>query len=129
MHGPGELVELARTVGSDYQTAHTQHIDILVTPPPLPQPAPDGPTASVSVSTTTPKVGAIVTFDASASQAGPGHSIVNYFWDFGDGQPNDEHGFDASHAYSAPGTYTMTVGVVDELGRIASTFRTVTVTP
>ena len=76
-----------------------------------------------------PKVGQLVAFDASTSQAGAGHTIANYFWDFGDGRPNDEHGSDASHAYPAAGTYTMVLGVIDELGRIASTFNTVVVTP
>ena len=66
-------------------------------------------------------------FDASGSQPAAGHSIVSYFWDFGDGRLNDEHGNDASHAYAAAGTYTMVLGVTDEAGHSNSTFKQIVV--
>jgi PKD repeat protein len=68
-------------------------------------------------------------FEAISSQAAPGHSIRDYFWDFGDGLPQSEEGHDASHIYEAAGTYTMVLGVVDDVGRIGSIFKTIVVSP
>jgi PKD domain len=128
--GPPSLVWITVTpIGSNYETAIPQHAAIKVTPPPVPPPVVGAPTAAVTFTPTSPKVGQLVVFDATASQAGPGHTLVTYFWDFGDGLPNEEHGDDASHAYVAAGRYTMILGVADELGRISSTFNTIVVAP
>jgi PKD repeat protein len=116
-------------IGTNYQTANFTHVDILVTPPPVPVPGPGAPIASVSMSPSSPKIGQNVLFDASSSTPGAGHQLVNYYWEFGDGLPNDEHGSDASHTYTSVGTFTMVLGVVDEAGQISSTYRTVIVTP
>ena len=67
-------------------------------------------------------------FDASSSQAAAGRRIVTYAWDFGDNQANDEHGSDASHPYTSAGSYTVVLGVVDDLGRVGSSIRTIAVT-
>jgi PKD repeat protein len=53
-----------------------------------------------------------VTFDATASVDSDG-TIINYFWDFGDG--NTANGSTASHTY-APGNYTAQLVVTDNLG-------------
>jgi PKD repeat protein len=116
-------------VGTDYQSANAEHVDILVTPPPVPVAGAGSPTASLTMSPASPKVGQNVTFDASSSTAASGHRLTTYYWSFGDSLPNDEHGTDASHVYLTSGTYTMILGVVDEAGQMSSTFRTVVVTP
>jgi hypothetical protein len=116
-------------VGQNFLTAVPVHAVIKVTPPPVPRLGVDTPIADVTYTPTSPSVGQLVVFDASTSTPAPGHSIVSYFWDFGDARPyaNDEHGNDASHAYVAPGSYTMVLGVTDEAGHSSSTFKTIVV--
>jgi hypothetical protein len=54
---------------------------------------------------------------------------ARYEWDFGD--PNSKYnnlvGFNAAHAYDAPGTYTVTLRVTNEAGAAATVSRQVTV--
>ena len=128
--GPATRVSIQATrIGSDFQTAIAQHADVNTIPPPLPAAVPGAPVACVTFVPAAPKVGDLVTFDASCSQPGSGHSIVSYFWIFGDNTANDEHGVDASHTYTASGAYSMVLGVVDEVGQTGSTFRTIIVIP
>ena len=54
-----------------------------------------------------------VDFDGSASYDEDG-SIVNYEWDFGDGET--DFGLNVSHAWTAPGEYTVTLTVTDNEG-------------
>ena len=58
-----------------------------------------------------------IEFDASES-FDPDGSIASYHWDFGDGQSSDE--IIATHAYSNPGTYTVTLTITDNEGESAS---------
>lgn len=51
-----------------------------------------------------------ISVDASASLG----DVVNYQWDFGDG--NSSSGITASHIYSVAGTYTIQLTVIDEKG-------------
>ena len=125
---PGQQVGISVVpVGANYSTAIPVNAVIKVTPPPVPILGVDSPTAAVTYAPSTPKVGDLITFDASTSTAASGHSILSYFWDFGDGRLNDEHGSDASHAYAAAGTYTMVLGVTDEAGHSSSTFKSIVV--
>lgn len=121
-----QVAVVATPVGTDYATAVPHSVQLLIVPPPVPTVA-GAPVASLSASATSAKVGQVVTFDASGSQATSGSSIASYYWNFGDNLPNDEHGSDASHAWSAAGTYTVVMGVQDDQGRIASTFKTIVV--
>jgi chitodextrinase len=114
-------------VGTNYYTVAPVHASIKVTPPPVLVLGVDSPVAAVTYAPTAPKVGQELTFDASGSTAASGHEIVNYFWDFGDGRVNDEHGNDASHVYLAAGTYIMVLGVTDEAGHSASTYKQIVV--
>ena len=54
---------------------------------------------------------------------------ARYEWDFGDpnGKYNALTGFNASHVYDAPGTYTVTLKVTDDVGRSTTVTQTVTV--
>ncbi len=53
-----------------------------------------------------------VFFD-NLSNAGSGSGIVNYEWNFGDGSPTTSI-FEPSHAYSAPGTFEVTLKVTNQ---------------
>ena len=56
----------------------------------------------------------------------PDGTVVSYAWNFGDGA--SAAGVSASHAYAAPGTYTITLIVTDNVGTTTSTSQQVTVT-
>ncbi len=58
--------------------------------------------------------GAAVSFDASSSTAAPGRSLVAYAWDFGDHQTGT--GSTTTHAYTAQGSYPVTLTVTDDRG-------------
>jgi chitodextrinase len=64
-----------------------------------------------------------VLFDASTSRG----SIASYEWNFGDGARGDGQVDD--HAYGAPGTYVVTLTLVDPYGRTAARSQSLTVTP
>jgi PKD repeat protein len=68
------------------------------------------------------------TFDGSASSDSDG-TIASYAWNFGDG--STASGANASHTYSAAGTYTATLTVTDDLGAtgVSNQSVTVSVTP
>ena len=65
-----------------------------------------------------------VDFDAGAS-FDPDGSIVSYAWDFGDSATAT--GAQASHTYSALGTYTVTLTVTDDLGAVGTDTATIEV--
>jgi PKD repeat protein len=74
-------------------------------------PVPDAaPTARIEQTLT----GRTVTVDGSASDD-PAGSVVTYLWEFGDG--GTAHGATATHAYTEPGTYLVTLAVQDKRGR------------
>jgi hypothetical protein len=118
----------ATPVGTDYAAAVPHRVELLVVPPPVPTAVAGAPTASLLASTTSAKVGQLVTFDASGSIASPGSSIALFVWSFGDSLFNEEHGSDASHVFASPGSFTVVVGVQDDQGRTGSTFKTIVVT-
>ena len=64
------------------------------------------PTAALGASPAVPIPGQSVTFNAGGSGDSDG-AIASYAWDFGDG--NTGTGQTPSHAYAAPGTYTVTL--------------------
>src|SRR4029453_11726821 len=67
-----------------------------------------------------------VAFTAPGS-SDPEVGTLTYSWDFGDG--NNSAQADPVHTYAAPGTYTATLTVTDQLDGTASQTVTVTVTP
>ena len=66
-----------------------------------------------------------VFFNASASRPAPGRTLTDYRWDFGDGQSGT--GVQPSHAYASPGTYNVTLVVTDDVGRVATITKSLTV--
>jgi heat shock protein HslJ len=88
-------------------------IELTVEPYPAPPAAPEAPTAVISA----PLEGVVaqaITFDGSVSLSSAG--IASYAWDFGDGATAD--GITIEHAYAAPGSYTVTLTVVDTNGQV-----------
>lgn len=81
---------------------------------------PSAPVPSFTKSVPTPFTGS---FNASASTAAGG--IAAYAWNFGDGIRS--YGVSPIHAYSAHGTYTVTLTVIDEFGQKVSTSQSLTV--
>jgi immune inhibitor A len=76
------------------------------------QPAVDAPAdARIGVRATTAAVGDTVTFDGSAST---GDLPLAYAWNLGDGTTAE--GPTVNHAYGEPGTYTVTLAVMDATG-------------
>jgi PKD repeat protein len=84
------------------------------------------PVAAFTFSPANPVAGAVVTFNAAGSYD-PDGSIVTYTWTFGDGWSGSNPVPTATHAYGAPGAYTVTLTVTDNLGTTGSTTRTVQV--
>jgi PKD repeat protein len=75
------------------------------------------PVASFTESAETVSVGEFITFNALSS-FDPDGSIGGYSWDFGDG--TTAIGVVVSHAYTAQGTYTVTLTVTDDDGATAT---------
>jgi PKD repeat protein len=74
-------------------------------------------TAEFTFSPANPQPNDDVRFNASASVAAPGRTIVSYVWDFGDG--GSATGVQASRRYTVARTYNVTLTVTDDLGRIS----------
>ena len=66
---------------------------------------------------------AVVDFDATSS-SDPDGGIVNYEWDFGDGETGS--GDIAGHYYATAGPFTVTLTVTDDMGATGSATGTVT---
>jgi len=82
------------------------------------------PIATFTESAETVYTGETITFNASNSYD-PDGSIVNYFWNFGDG--TNATSVIASHAYADDGVYTVTLTVTDDDGATASQMATKTI--
>ncbi len=84
------------------------------------------PEVNFTFSPETPYAYGTVTFDASAS-FNPHGSIINYTWDFGDGNTTMTTSPAMTHTYTMPGNYNVTLTVTDEFGLINSTTTNLTV--
>lgn len=83
------------------------------------------PVAVARVSTNAPQVGETVSFDASGSTDSDGQ-VVGYLWQFGDGRSSNQAV--TTHAYTQPGTYTLSLTVTDDDGATGSVSGQLTVT-
>jgi PKD repeat protein len=85
------------------------------------------PTASLVASPTAPRANIdVVNFNASASKAVVGRTIVEYSFDFGDGSPIvSGPGPTVQHLYGAAKSYTVTLRVTDDAGRVGVATTTV----
>lgn len=84
------------------------------------------PTADFVFSPTQPIVNQEIFFNAAASTAGPGRTLVAYDWNFGSGTP--QRGLTVTKSYDVPGTYNVTLTVTDDAGQTATAAKAVTVT-
>jgi PKD repeat protein len=83
------------------------------------------PTASFTISPSSPALFESVMFNAEASRVGvPGRTFTSQ-WNFGDGATGT--GTTTSHAYSALGTYVVTLTLTDNAGVQSTTTQTVTI--
>ena len=87
----------------------------------------DLPTARFVTSALNGYVGQPVGFDASFS-TDPNNNIVSYDWDFGDGSPHGSQQI-ISRVYTATGTYTVTLTIIDGDGLTDTTSLTMVVLP
>ncbi len=87
-----------------------------------------GPTAEFVFSPTGPTAGQVVFFDGRASQPGPGRSITQYRWSFGDGTLVVQ-GPRTNHQFVAAGVYTVQLTIRNDAGEEASVSQDVTVAP
>ena len=79
----------------------------------------DPPIAVASMSEASPALicqGESVSFDASPSFAGFGHSLVQYSWNFDDGSIDSTSGPTTSHVFEEPGEYVVQIVLTDEIG-------------
>lgn len=95
---------------------------VSVTLPPIAANSP--PVANFSFSPSSPTVGDVVSFDASAS-SDPDGTITSYAWNFGDG--NTGSGQFVTHTFAATGTRNVTLTVTDNQGAQDSHTRTVSI--
>jgi PKD repeat protein len=84
-----------------------------------------GLTANIVFSPTPVVFGQPTFFNASASKAGPGHSIASYDWNFGDGATGS--GMTTSHSFATVGTYNVILTVTDDAGHTETATTTVDV--
>jgi PKD repeat protein len=117
----GTIVDIIITpVGSDFGNSSSRVASIRLVPPGVVIP-PDSLLPAFTFTPGSPSDNQTVLFDASTSQ-GP---IVDYRWNFGDG--GNASGRTATHAFSRPGTFAVTLTITDGFGRSASTVQSVTV--
>jgi len=81
------------------------------------------PVAEFSFGPEEPTVGQTVAFDAGSSS--DDGEIVTYYWEFGDGQTGE--GSSASHQFTQPGTFEVTLWVTDDSEQASSITKTVVV--
>jgi PKD repeat protein len=86
----------------------------------------DSPTAAFDFAPTAPTTVQVIAFNATASTAVAGRTIVSYVWNWGDGTPVGS-GVASSHSYPTPGTRNVTLTVVDNTGKSGTLTKAVTV--
>lgn len=82
-------------------------------------------TVDFTMSPANPGVNQTIFFNASASRAATGRTLVKYDWDFGKGTTGS--GVTVTKTYAEPGTYTITLKVTDDAAAFASTTKTLQV--
>jgi PKD repeat protein len=112
-------------IGSDFGNSSTRTASVRLVPRgTIVVPANLRP--AFTVSPTTASESQTILFDASTSTSTANNPIVEYLWNFGDG--TTASGVTTSHAYNRADSYSVTLTVVDGVGRAAQTTRGVTIT-
>jgi ABC-type branched-subunit amino acid transport system substrate-binding protein/PKD repeat protein len=110
--GVGEMGRNVKYASYDHSAMETIWDESLITPP-RDGPEPNMPPVAVINGPYSGEEDSEISFTSSGSND-PDGSIVEYSWDFGDGQTGT--GADPSHMYSDPDTYTVTLRVTDDKG-------------
>ncbi|MEY4636592.1 MAG: hypothetical protein RJA55_2390 [Acidobacteriota bacterium] len=84
------------------------------------------PTVAFTFSPTPVRPNQDVFFNAEASRAAPGRTIVSYGWNFGDGRTAS--GYTVARSFPTVGSYTVTLRVTDDAGATATSSQVVAVT-
>jgi PKD repeat protein len=98
----------------DLQSSATQQIEFY--PSSGVATAPPSPVAAFTASDTTGEAPFAIAFDGSGSTGSP----EDYLWDFGDGM-NASHDAQVTHTYTEPGTYIVTLRIINLAGDNATT--------
>ena len=85
------------------------------------------PSVEFTFSPDPPVTNRAIFFNASESTAAPGRVLVEYYWDFGDG--NSASGVAVSKTYATAGTYVVTLKVTDDAGTFTVSSQSITVDP
>jgi PKD repeat protein len=86
--------------------------------------------AALTATPASPKVGARVSFDASASTPSTGATILTYKFDYGDGSPQETTTNPVqSHIYTGAGTFVASVEITDSNGKTSTRTLAVIVQP
>jgi PKD domain/Invasin, domain 3 len=120
----GACVRIGATpVGTNFSVRPSELVRIhLIRPSVITPPTdPTAPTAAFSIAAAPPSQPRRFFFDASASTAIPGRSIVRYEWNWGDGESAAKSIPTEDHDYPNPGVYQVTLTVVDSAGVRGST--------
>jgi PKD repeat protein len=89
---------------------------------------PTGPKANFDYSPSSPYVFETVTFDASASTPGT-HPIINFVWDFGDGNVTSVTEPIITHVYQTSGNFTVTLNVTNAAGLTDTKSKPISIQP
>lgn len=108
----------ALDIGLVGNSSYTTSLYVVTTPEP--------PVAAFSYIPVNPQVNEIMIFNASDS-SDPDGTIINYFWQFGDGRNDTGLNITAIHFYTEVGEYNVTLTVTDEDGLMNNTTATVSV--
>ena len=81
--------------------------------------------ASIEFSDSTPYTGESVSFWRDGEYGGSGHYIVSRRWDFGDGGSATTSS--ATHTYTSPGTFTVSLTVTNDCGKSYTRQKTISV--
>jgi hypothetical protein len=88
------------------------------------------PQAVLKLLAPVPTVGIDIVVQGNNSVLGHGSPITaNYQWNFGDssGQYNTLEGYNASHVYNNPGTYTITLTITNDLHKVSTVSAQITI--
>jgi PKD repeat protein len=83
------------------------------------------PTGDFTVSPTPVNVNDTVHFNADTIRTGPGRTITDYDWNFGDG--GTASGVSVTHAFTSSGTFTVVLSVTDDTQQTATFTKSVVV--
>jgi hypothetical protein len=122
---PFTIVEFVVTpIGTDFGNSTPRTASLRLTPPGWIIPV-DGMQPKITITSTLMVDNEPILFDATQSTSSPNNPIALCTWNFGDG--TSASGYQVSHEYRDPGTYTVRLTLTDGYGRSASTSQTITV--